>query len=69
VALTFAPLIGGMPIAARARGRKGGVNLDAGTGQRGAQNAHAAVAMPANVADGIVLPDLLHGNETRVWGD
>ncbi|MFL5269187.1 MAG: hypothetical protein ACJ8AH_21790 [Stellaceae bacterium] len=30
---------------------------------------HAAVAMPANVADGIVLPDLLHGNETRVWGD
>jgi transposase, IS5 family len=30
---------------------------------------HAAVATPANVADGMVLPDLLHGNETRVWGD
>jgi IS5 family transposase len=28
---------------------------------------HAAVATPANVADGTVLPDLLHGNETRVW--
>jgi hypothetical protein len=30
---------------------------------------HAAVAMPANVADSTVLADLLHGNETRVWGD
>ena len=30
---------------------------------------HAAVATPANVADGTMLPDLLHGNETRVWGD
>ena len=30
---------------------------------------HAAVATPANVADGTVLPDLLHGKETRVWGD
>jgi IS5 family transposase len=29
---------------------------------------HAEVATPANVADGVVLPDLLHGNETRVWG-
>src|SRR5436309_4864767 len=28
---------------------------------------HAAVATPANVADSTVLPDLLHGNETRVW--
>jgi IS5 family transposase len=27
------------------------------------------VATPANVADSTVLPDLLHGNETRVWGD
>jgi len=26
-------------------------------------------ATPANVADSTVLPDLLHGNETRVWGD
>ena len=24
---------------------------------------------PANVADSTVLPELLHGNETRVWGD
>ena len=27
------------------------------------------VATPANVADSTVLPDLLHGKETRVWGD
>jgi len=30
---------------------------------------HAATAMPANAADSAVLPDLLHGRETRVWGD
>jgi len=30
---------------------------------------HAARATPANVADSTVLPDLLHGRETRVWGD
>ena len=30
---------------------------------------HAVVATPANVADSAVLPDLLHGEETRVWGD
>src|SRR6202521_4666090 len=30
---------------------------------------HAVVATPANVADSRVLPDLLHGEETRVWGD
>jgi IS5 family transposase len=30
---------------------------------------HAAVATPANVADSRVLPELLHGKETRVWGD
>src|SRR5215813_740421 len=30
---------------------------------------HAVVATPANVADSTVLPDLLHGDETRVWGD
>ncbi len=29
----------------------------------------AVVATPANVADGRVLPELLHGKETRVWGD
>jgi IS5 family transposase len=30
---------------------------------------HAVVATAANVADSQVLPDLLHGDETRVWGD
>jgi IS5 family transposase len=30
---------------------------------------HAVVATAANVADSEVLPDLLHGEERRVWGD
>ena len=30
---------------------------------------HTAVATAANVADSTVLADLLHGEETRVWGD
>ena len=30
---------------------------------------HAVVATAANVHDATVLPDLLHGDETRVWGD
>jgi IS5 family transposase len=30
---------------------------------------HAVVATAANVHDGAVLEDLLHGDETRVWGD
>jgi IS5 family transposase len=30
---------------------------------------HSVAATPANVADSRVLPELLHGNETRVWGD
>src|SRR6266853_1544475 len=30
---------------------------------------HTAVATAANVADSRVLPELLHGKETRVWGD
>ena len=30
---------------------------------------HRAVATAANVADATVLPQLLHGEETRVWGD
>jgi IS5 family transposase len=30
---------------------------------------HSAVATAANVHDSAVLGDLLHGNETRVWGD
>jgi IS5 family transposase len=30
---------------------------------------HSATATAANVADSTVLPRLLHGRETRVWGD
>ncbi|WHZ21208.1 MAG: Mobile element protein [Nitrospira sp.] len=30
---------------------------------------HAVAATAANVHDSQVLPDLLHGQETRVWGD
>ncbi len=30
---------------------------------------HSVVATAANVADSRVLPELLHGEETRVWGD
>jgi len=30
---------------------------------------HAVAATPANEHDGAVIGDLLHGNETRVWGD
>ncbi len=30
---------------------------------------HTAVVTPANVSDAAVLPELLHGEETRVWGD
>src|SRR5256714_5209177 len=30
---------------------------------------HAVVATPGNVADSTVLPELLHGQATRVWGD
>ncbi len=30
---------------------------------------HTAVVTPANVADSTVLAELLHGEETRVWGD
>ena len=30
---------------------------------------HSVVATPANVHDSRVLRDLLHGDETRVWGD
>jgi IS5 family transposase len=30
---------------------------------------HTAVVTPANVADAPVLPDLLHGEESKVWGD
>jgi IS5 family transposase len=30
---------------------------------------HSALVTAANVADSTVLPDLLHGEATRVWGD
>ena len=30
---------------------------------------HSAVVTPANVNDAAVLPELLHGEETRIWGD
>jgi transposase, IS5 family len=30
---------------------------------------HTILASPANVADALALPYLLHGKETRVWGD
>ena len=30
---------------------------------------HAVAATSANVHDSVCLPDLLHGEETRVWGD
>jgi transposase, IS5 family len=30
---------------------------------------HTAVATAATVSDAAILPDLLHGAETRVWGD
>jgi len=30
---------------------------------------HTAVATAASVSDVAILPDLLHGEETRVWGD
>ena len=30
---------------------------------------HAVAATPANVHDSTVLDNLLHGDETRAWGD
>jgi IS5 family transposase len=30
---------------------------------------HSVVATPANVHDSVILGDLLHGEENRVWGD
>ncbi len=30
---------------------------------------HSVVVTAANIADSAVLPDLLHGDETKVWGD
>jgi len=45
-------------------GMKGHVGVDSKT-----KLIHSVVATPANVADSAVLPKLLHGEETRVWGD
>jgi transposase, IS5 family len=45
-------------------GMKGHVGVDSKT-----KIIHSVVATPANVADSAVLPELLHGEETRVWGD
>ena len=41
---------------------------DEGAWRSGPQD-HTAVATPAHVADSRVLPDRLHGEETRVWSD
>jgi transposase, IS5 family len=45
-------------------GMKAHVGVDSNT-----KLIHTAVVTPANVADATVLPDLLHGEETKVWGD
>ena len=34
-----------------------------------AKTVHSVVATPANVHDSQVIADILHGKETRVWGD
>ena len=45
-------------------GRKAHVGVDSKT-----KLVHSAVVTAANVSDARVLPELLHGEETRVWGD
>ena len=45
-------------------GLKAHVGVDARTG-----TVHTLVTTSANVADSTVLPDLLHGEERKVWGD
>lgn len=45
-------------------GRKAHVGVDSKT-----KIIPTAVATAAKVADSAVLPDLGHGEETRVWGD
>jgi transposase, IS5 family len=45
-------------------GMKAHIGVDSGT-----KIIHSVVATAANVHDSQILPDLLHGNETRVWGD
>lgn len=46
------------------RGVKAHIGVDSKT-----KVIHAVVATAANVHDATVLPDLLHGGETQVWGD
>ena len=45
-------------------GMKGHIGVDSKT-----KLIHSAVVTPANVHDSQPLPNLLHGAETRVWGD
>ena len=45
-------------------GRKAHVGVDSKT-----KIIHSAAVTAAHVADATVLPELLHGEETRVWGD
>ena len=45
-------------------GMKAHVGVDAGT-----KLVHSVAATAAHVADSRVLPELLHGGETDVWGD
>lgn len=45
-------------------GMKGHIGVDSKT-----KLIHSAVVTPANVHDSQPLPELLHGAETRVWGD
>mgnify|MGYP001573688617 CR=1 FL=1 len=45
-------------------GMKGHIGVDSKT-----QLIHSVAATAANVHDSRMLPDLLHGNEARVWGD
>ncbi len=45
-------------------GMKAHIGVDSRT-----QLIHSVAATAAHVQDSQVLPDLLHGNETRVWGD
>ena len=45
-------------------GMKAHIGVDSGS-----KRIHSVAVTPANVHDSRVLPDLLHGDESRVWGD
>ena len=54
----------------RARGSSGAVGMKAHVGvDSKTKLIHSVVATAANAADCTMLPHLLHGEETRVWGD